>query len=79
VPATPPAPATEPVASIGPLETVCESIHPQGGPGCTRGALVPLGLLGLAATAAVAGLDWRHQRRRLAPLPGGTVRAGTAS
>jgi hypothetical protein len=76
--ATPAAPATEAVASIGPLETVCETIHPQGGPGCTRGALVPLGLLGLAATAAVAGLDWRHQRRQLALSPV-TVAAGTGS
>jgi hypothetical protein len=77
--AAPAAPATTPVASIGPLEAVCETIHPQGAPGCTRGALVPLGLLGLAATAAVAGLDWRHQRRRVAAAPGVTVAAGPAS
>lgn len=76
--AAPAAPATEPVASIGLLEAVCETIHPRGAPGCARGALVPLGLLGLAATAAVAGLDWRHQRRRLAAAPGVAAAAGTA-
>jgi hypothetical protein len=26
--------------------------------------MAPLGLLGLVATVGVAGLDWRHQRRR---------------
>lgn len=77
--AAPAAPTTEPVASIGPLEAVCETIHPQGAPGCTRGALVPLGVLGLAATTVVAGLDWRHQRRRLAAAGGAAVAAGTAS
>lgn len=57
-----------PASSIGPIETVCETIHPLGSPGCSRGALVPLGLLGLLAAVAVGALDWRHQRRRLAAL-----------
>lgn len=60
--------ATRPAAVVGPLETVCETIHPRGAPSCSTGALLPLGLLGLAATAVVGGLDWRHQRRRLATL-----------
>jgi hypothetical protein len=65
--------ATKPVASIGPLQELCESIHPQGSPGCSEGALAPLGLLGLLATGVVAGLDWRHQQRRTRPLGGGAA------
>jgi hypothetical protein len=57
--------ASQPVAAVGPLERLCESIHPLRAPGCSEGALAPLGLLGLLATGAVAGLDWRHQQRRL--------------
>lgn len=55
-----------PTASIGPLEELCETIHPRRSPSCSTGAMAPLGLLGLVATAAVAGLDWNHQRRRTA-------------
>lgn len=67
--ATPPAvterpAAPERTASIGPLEKVCESIHPNGSGGCSEGSLASLGLLGLGATAGVGFLDWRHQRRR---------------
>jgi hypothetical protein len=72
VPAVPTAPATPaprpaPVADVGPLEEICETIHPFSSPSCSEGAMAPLGLLGLIATVGVAGLDWRHQRRRLAP------------
>jgi hypothetical protein len=68
-PAIPAAPSTDaaapkPTASVGPLEELCETIHPFESPSCSEGAMAPLGLLGLVATAAVAGLDWRHQRRR---------------
>lgn len=71
--AAPPSAPTQPVASIGPLEEACESIHPFGSPGCSTGALAPLGLLGLLATGAVGALDWRHQQRRLAATTVGTV------
>lgn len=63
-PTTPPTVPPQRAASIGPLEEHCESVHPFQSPGCSQGALAPLGLLGLAATAAVGALDWRHQRRR---------------
>lgn len=71
VPTTPPAaapPAERPerVADVGPLEQLCETIHPFRSPSCSEGAMAPLGALGLAATVAVGALDWRHQRRRLA-------------
>ena len=64
--AAPPAERTETVAAIGPLEQLCETIHPFRSPSCSEGAMAPLGALGLAATVAVGALDWRHQRRRLA-------------
>lgn len=57
-----------PASSIGPIRSFCETIHPFGSPGCSRGALVPLGLLGLATALGVGALDWRHQRRRLAAV-----------
>jgi len=55
----------KPAANVGPLEELCESVHPFDWPDCSEGAMAPLGLLGLAATAVVGGFDWRHQRRRL--------------
>lgn len=64
VAASPGTVSSRPVAALGPLEQRCESIHPQRALACSDGALVALGLLGLAATAAVAALDWRHQQRR---------------
>lgn len=75
----PPAPgapetgATRPVAAIGPLQELCESIHPQRSLACSEGALAPLGLLGLLATGVVAGLDWRHQQRRPQRVAGGAA------
>ncbi len=71
-PLTPPAPAAPPtarptpVADVGPLEEICETIHPFASPSCSQGAMAPLGLLGLLATVGIAGLDWRHQRKRSA-------------
>ena len=61
---------SRPVASVGPLETLCETVHPSAGTACSEGALLPLGLIGLAATLGVGVLDHRHQRRHLAPPPG---------
>jgi hypothetical protein len=58
--------ATAPVASIGPLERLCTTVHPFDWPSCSKGAMAPLGLLGLIATGGIGALDWRHQRRLLA-------------
>jgi len=55
--------ATAPAASV-PLVGHCESRHAFHWPPCSHGAALPIGLIGLAATVGVAGLDWRHQRRR---------------
>jgi hypothetical protein len=55
----------QPVADVGPLEELCETVHPFDWPDCSEGAMAPLGLLGLLATTGVAALDWRHQRGRL--------------
>lgn len=68
-PTAPPAGAPKPAAAVGPLEELCETIHPYRSPSCSEGALAPLGLLGLVATVGVAALDWRHQRRRAAAVP----------
>jgi hypothetical protein len=59
-------PSPRPVVAAGPTEKVCESTHPFHWPPCSRGAALPLGVLGVLATAGVALLDWRHQRRRTA-------------
>jgi hypothetical protein len=65
--AVPPSPvAPRPVADVGPLEERCESAHPLRDTGCSKGALLAVGLIGLAATVGVGALDWRHQRRRRA-------------
>ncbi len=72
-PATPS--GQQPTASVGPLEELCETVHPFDWPSCSEGAMVPLGLLGLAATAGMGALDWRHQRRR---LDDGALPAGAA-
>ena len=53
------------IADVGPLEELCETVHPFDWPDCSKGAMAPLGVLGLLATTGVAALDWRHQRRRL--------------
>jgi hypothetical protein len=66
-PATPGATGADgrPIAEVGPLEELCETVHPFDWPDCSEGAMAPLGLLGLLATTGFAALDWRHQRRRL--------------
>ena len=48
----------------GPLEEVCQSIHPNH-EGCSRGAGTLAGVVGLFATLGVAGADLFRQRRRL--------------
>lgn len=53
-----------PVADVGPLERVCESIHPFDWPSCSQGAAPLAGLIGLLGTGAMFGLDWRRQRAR---------------
>lgn len=59
-------PATQPVADVGPLRDRCETVHALSDTDCSKGALLVVGLVGLAATAAVGALDWRWQRRKLA-------------
>ena len=72
-------PSTQPVADVGPLEELCESVHPFEWPDCSEGAMGPLGLIGLVATAVVGGLDWRHQRRRVASsAPASVTPSGAA-
>ena len=55
----------QPVADVGPLEELCETVHPFDWPDCSEGAMAPLGMLGLFATTGMAAFDWLHQRRRL--------------
>ena len=57
--------APQTVAKAGPVEKVCESTHKFHWPRCSHGAALPLGIAGVLATAGVAALDWRHQRRKL--------------
>jgi hypothetical protein len=66
---------SRPVASIGPLESLCETIHPSADTSCSEGALLPLGIIGLAATVGVGALDHRRQRSRLAGTPVAAVEA----
>lgn len=51
-------------APIGDFERVCESVHPFNWPSCSAGAAPFVGIAAVAATAGIALLDWRHQRRR---------------
>ncbi len=51
-----------PAAGVGPLERVCESVHPFDWPSCSQGAAPMAGLIGLMATGAMFGLDLRRQR-----------------
>lgn len=62
VPGAAPTPATRPARATGPVEEVCESLHPNG-TRCSEGAAVVVGLLGLLATVGVAGADVVRQRR----------------
>jgi hypothetical protein len=65
------APATRPALAAGPTERVCESTHPFHWPRCSKGAALPLGVLGVLLTGGVAFLDFRHQRRRLTGVDAG--------
>jgi hypothetical protein len=71
----PPPPVAVPrdvaTAPIGDFERVCESVHPFDWPSCSTGSAPFVGIAAVAATAAIALLDWRHQRRRT------RARAGT--
>jgi hypothetical protein len=82
-PAAPPAngsgaAGTKPVAKVGPLEELCQSVHPFDWPDCSKGAMAPLGMLGLLATTGVAALDWNHQRRRLAAAKAAAAPVGAS-
>ena len=54
--------AGRPAAATGPLEELCESLHPTRSPGCSKGMGLPIGIAGLGLTVAVGYLDWRRQR-----------------
>lgn len=54
-----------PAADLGPLEEVCESIHPFDWPSCSDGAAPLAGIIGLLGTAAMFGVDLRRQRTRV--------------
>lgn len=62
-PGSPPIAGAIPTSSVGPLERLCETLHPSKGPSCSRGMGVPIGIAGLALTSGIAFLDWRRQRR----------------
>lgn len=49
-------------ARSGPLDRMCESVHPNGD-SCSRGAAATLGLLALLSTFGVAGADVVRRRR----------------
>ena len=51
-----------PAVASGPLDEVCESIHPNHD-GCSQGAGAVAGVVGLLATVSVAGADLFRQRR----------------
>lgn len=58
---------TTPVADVGPVERICESVHPFDWPSCSTGAAGVAGIAGLLGTAAMFGLDFRRQRPRPTP------------
>jgi len=60
------APAQQLTSDTGPIERLCETLHPSKSPGCSKGSGLPIGIAGLALTGAIAFLDWRRQRRLLA-------------
>lgn len=55
-----------PAGDLGPLEKVCESVHPFDWPSCSQGAAPLAGLIGVAGTAVMFGLDLRKQRALVA-------------
>lgn len=54
---------TVPAASRGPIETVCESLHPNGD-SCSTGTAAMVGLLGLLGTVGLVGAEYARFRRR---------------
>lgn len=54
-----------PARSIGPVEELCESLHPNGA-SCSEGSAAAVGAVGLLATAAMAAADVLRQRRQAA-------------
>ena len=49
-------------AELVPVRTVCESVSASRRVGCSKGAALPIGIVGLLVTAAVAAFDWRRRR-----------------
>lgn len=54
-----------PARATGPVEELCESLHPNGDD-CSEGAAATVGVVGLLATVGMAGADVVRQRRRVA-------------
>ncbi|MEY2571422.1 MAG: hypothetical protein QOE63_1772 [Acidimicrobiaceae bacterium] len=54
------------ISQTGPLEAICETIHPAKRPACSAGMGVPIALLAVLLTAGFAVLDWRHQHNLVA-------------
>lgn len=52
-----------PVRATGPVEELCESLHPKGA-SCSEGAAAAVGVVGLLATVGMAGADVVRQRRQ---------------
>jgi hypothetical protein len=51
-----------PPAALTPVRSVCESVSHSKRVGCSRGAAVPVGIIGVLLTAAVGFFDWRRRR-----------------
>jgi hypothetical protein len=49
-------------AALGPIDQVCETLHLSKHPGCSLGLGWPIGIAGVALTAAMGLFDWRRQR-----------------
>jgi len=60
-----PAPRTVPARATGPVEELCESLHPNRS-ACSDGAAAAVGVVGLLATVGMAGADVARQRRQAA-------------
>jgi hypothetical protein len=56
--------AALPANNVSLTDRICESVHPNGSPGCSDGAGLLAGALVLAAVAGVAALDIVKRRRR---------------
>lgn len=60
-----PAVGAVPARATGPVEELCESLHPNRGT-CSEGAAAAVGVVGLLATVGMAGADVLRQRRQAA-------------